>query len=354
MKINIIIPFTSLTGGIRVIFLYANYLYKKGYDVVCYVPKISYRFDMNNWRLFKNIVKNTFFYKKFANWFDNDFKIISVPIISNYFIRDADIVIATAWPTANDVYKFDKSKGEKIYFIQAYEIFSGAKLDVDKTYKLGLHNITVTKQLQSFLNKEFNTDSTVIYNGLSESEFITKPKVRNRIPKILMLANGSPGKGLKEGLDILDKLSKKYKIKVTLFGTDYLDSIPKSYSFYHLPKRSELMKLYEEADIYLFTSKYESWGLPVLEAWGNKCGVVGMNTGVLKEIGVNNKNSIICDNYNELYNGLEKVLDNDLLLAEIQNNGFNTAKKFNWNTSYELFENYLRSLIDEKSVNNNN
>ena len=87
---------------------------------------------------------------------------------------------------------------------------------------------------------------------------------------------------------------------------------------------------------------------------GNKCGVVGMNTGVLKEIGVNNKNSIICDNYNELYNGLEKVLDNDLLLAEIQNNGFNTAKKFNWNTSYELFENYLRSLIDEKSVNNNN
>ena len=34
MKINFVIPFKRLSGGIRVVFLYANYLVGKGHDVV--------------------------------------------------------------------------------------------------------------------------------------------------------------------------------------------------------------------------------------------------------------------------------------------------------------------------------
>lgn len=45
MKINVILPFTSLTGGIKVVFMYCNFLVEKGYDVICYVPKIPYRFN---------------------------------------------------------------------------------------------------------------------------------------------------------------------------------------------------------------------------------------------------------------------------------------------------------------------
>ena len=38
LKINIIIPSINLSGGIRVIFLYANYLVSQGHDVICYFP----------------------------------------------------------------------------------------------------------------------------------------------------------------------------------------------------------------------------------------------------------------------------------------------------------------------------
>ena len=35
MKINFIIPFKRLSGGIRVVYIYANYLVSQGHDVCC-------------------------------------------------------------------------------------------------------------------------------------------------------------------------------------------------------------------------------------------------------------------------------------------------------------------------------
>ena len=42
MIINIIIPFKRLSGGIKVAFLYANYLVEQGHDVKVYMPMVSY------------------------------------------------------------------------------------------------------------------------------------------------------------------------------------------------------------------------------------------------------------------------------------------------------------------------
>ena len=68
MRINFIIPFKRLSGGIRVVFLYANYLTEKGYDVVCYVPMVSYRGKNQNALFrFKASLSNTF---KPEHWFN--------------------------------------------------------------------------------------------------------------------------------------------------------------------------------------------------------------------------------------------------------------------------------------------
>lgn len=348
MKVNIILPFTSLTGGIKVVFMYCNFLTDKGYDVVCYVPKIPYKFNLNFLDYIKCFIKNSILYKKKSDWFEKKFIIKSVPKINNLFIRNADITIATAWPTAIDLSRLDNRKGKKVYFIQAYETFSGPKEKVDSTYKLNLNNIVITRTLHDFLYNTFKVDSKIIYNGLDEKEFIKQDKISRKKKRILMLVNSSKNKGTEEGIVLLKKLSRKYDIDITLFGVKKIDILPKEFDFFESPPRSQLISIYQESDIYLFTSKYESWGLPVLEAMANKCAVVGMNTGVISECGKHRENCMIASNYDELYKWLEQLLENEQLLVHIQNNGYQLARKFNWLYSYDKFEEYLRGLVNEK------
>lgn len=346
MKINFILPFTALTGGIRVIFLYANYLIEQGHDVVCYVPMKAYKFNNNIFQVIKASIGNTFKRGTSVEWFDCKFKVKLVPIICNKYIRNANITIATAWPTAIDVYKLNKYKGKKIYFIQDYEIWSGRTTDVDKSYMLDLNRLVISKKLNCILKNKFSVDSNIIYNGLDSDEFILGEKIINTKKTILMLYNEAPNKGTNEGISVLKRIYKKYDTRIILFGAKVSKSIPKEFEFYENPSRTLLMNLYRESDIYVFPSKNESWGLPVMEAMANKCAVVGNKVGCLEELGIDNENALIVEelNYDLMLSKIQWLINNESELKRIQNNGYMLAKKFQWSKSFKLFEEYLVNI----------
>lgn len=346
MKINVIIPTIGLSGGIRVIFLYANYLVSQGHDVEFYIPMKAYKISSKKFSRLRSSLANTLKRGR-VNWFNCKFKINVVPVIRNKYVRDADICIATAWPTAFDVYNLNLCKGIKVYFIQDYEKWMGNRTDIDNSYRLNLNRIVITNTLKKLLFDKFNSNSKVIYNGLDEKEFIIGEKKINNPKVILMLYNIAPNKGSEEGIEILKNVYRKYNIKVVLFGYKKSSSIPKDFEFYENPDREVLINLYRKSDIYLFPSKYESWGLPVMESMANKCAVIGNNVGCLKELGENNVNSITVDecDYNEIEKRLIELLKNDVLLKNIQNNAYKLVQKFKWIESYKTFENYLMNKI---------
>ncbi|MCH1961844.1 glycosyltransferase family 4 protein [Clostridium perfringens] len=346
MKINFILPFTGLTGGIRVDFIYCNYLVSIGYDVTCYVPMIAYKFNYNFFQRIKASVGNTLKRGTEVKWFDCNFKIKLVPKINDFFVRDADFTIATAWPTAYDVYNLNSLKGKKVYLIQGYEIWSGNKEEVDGSYELELNRIVITNNLKKILLDKFSVESHVIYNGLEESEYIISDKKLNCKKTIMMLYNDDPIKGSKEGIKILNNLYEKYNIRVVLFGVKRGKDIPNNFEFYENPSREKLMNLYRESDIYLFTSKHESWGLPAIEAMANKCAVVGNRVGFLNEIAKNEKEALIIDNfdYKLMCEKVENLLNNDEKLKLLQNNGYKLARNFRWKDSFSKFEEYLKNI----------
>lgn len=346
MKINIVIPSTVLGGGVRVIFLYSNYLVSQGHDVVVYVPMLAY----TNKRGIPNIktsIANTFKRGTEVKWFDCKFKVKLAPAIKNMFIRDADITMASAWFTAPDVYDLNDKKGKKVYFIQDYEIWNQKTEVVDNTYRLDMNRIVITSHLKNLMKEKFNVESNLIYNGHSKEEYIYVDKKINKTKCIIMLCNTSNYKGGKEGLKLLERLKKKYDIRVVLFGTNKPKNLNNEFEFYQSPERSTLMKLYKEADILLFPSLQEAWGLPVIEAMANKCAVVGNNTGCLKELCKHEKDALIVENFDfkELEKQVERLLVDDELLRIIQNNGYNLAKSLSWEESFKKMEDYLEEII---------
>ncbi|MGZ4894657.1 MAG: glycosyltransferase family 4 protein [Halobacteriota archaeon] len=119
------------------------------------------------------------------------------------------------------------------------------------------------------------------------------------------------------GLDstLRDIRKRNNGIKITLAG--YLTD-------------SEIMSLYEEADIFVYPSLYEGFGLPVLEAMACGCPVVASNVFSLPE--VVGEAGMLVDPYDVdmIARALSAVLENDELKREMSRKGIEQAQKFSW------------------------
>ncbi|EHI77506.1 MULTISPECIES: glycosyltransferase family 4 protein [Streptococcus] len=345
MKINFILPFKRMTGGIRVIYTYANYLIDQGHDVVCYVPMISYR--GRNQTIFYRIKASLGNTLKNDNWFDKKFDLKRIPVVSEKYIRDADVVIATAWQTAYDVANFSSRKGHKFYFIQDYEIFNGGKEEVEASYRLPLTLITVTRSLKKAIQKFTDKTIYVVYNGLSDNEYLHTEKISHKDLTLMMMYHESEHKKSQEGLQIIAKLKKRYPdMKINIFGRRIPEKLPDTYNVLINPEREKILKMYQESDVYLFTSEIEAWGLPIVEAMANKCAVVGRSRGALLELS-NGQNTIVVEELSEIYNKVVHLQEDRLLLAQVQNEGYKTVIPLNWSNSCLEFEKIISGVYIE-------
>lgn len=339
MKVNIVIPSIVLGGGLRIIFEYANYMVEKGLDVVIYVPLI---FQPNH-EGFPKIRTSLGNLKRGTNikWFDCKFDVKFALQLNDRFIRDADIIIATAWYTAKSVALLSNSKGKKWYFIQDYEVSkdNSDKIKVENTYKLPLNKIVIANWLEKKVFEISGVHPYVVYNGVKDNEFMLGQKILNGKKSIIMLGNVAPHKGGYNGLNILQNIQKKFNTRIIIYGAMPIKDIPETFEFYLQPERKKLMKLYEEADICLFPSIREGWGLTVTEAMAHKCAVVGNNTGAIAEIGKNNVNMLISPDYNPntLESLLECLLNDNELIKNLQNNGYQTVKSLVTSKQAKLF-----------------
>lgn len=60
---------------------------------------------------------------------------------------------------------------------------------------------------------------------------------------------------------------------------------------------NELIKYYQEADVFIYPSKYESFGQPILEAMASGLPVICTNVGIVKDIIKNGENGFIVINH---------------------------------------------------------
>ncbi|GAA0083794.1 glycosyltransferase family 4 protein [Clostridium sp. CTA-7] len=351
MKINVIIPFTAVTGGIKVMFQYINGLIEKGHEVNVYVPAISYKF---NYKGLKGTVErgraslfNCLSWRK-VKWFDLKVRVRVVPSINNLFIEDADVTIATAWPTAYSVNNLNNKKGKKVYFIQHYETWSGKLDKVEGSYDLSLNQIVISKWLKDLMiNKHKQSKVYLAYNGLENSFIFNEEKKFNEKINILIMHHNLEWKGFSDGLEALKIVKNKYNnINVKCFGLeDYQNDI---LEYHKRPKKEKLKELYRESDIYIFPSRFEGWGLTVIEAMANKCAVVGTKTGVLDDLGINEVNSLISDirDIEGLANNIIRLIEDKKLLEKISNKGFEVAQSLELGNTIENYEKILKEIIE--------
>lgn len=348
MKICFVIPSIGRSGGIDVIYKYAYDFKKRGNDVVIYkelLARNAHRYNSSILNFFHRVYCTLkAFYEMFVHRNSIDKYVLK---INDLFVQKYDVIIATAWPTAYEVNKLSDSKGIKFYFIQDFEIWDNRQAGL-MSYKLQLHKIVISKWINDQLYENLKIGPyPIVYNGLDTNVYhITKDRNFSiRRKKFLMLNHTLSKKGVKYGLAAFDRIRQKYPdVSLNMFGFCDNKNLPDYVKYYQKPSKEQIIKLYNEADIFIFPSLEEGWGLTPLEAMACGCIVVGTRTGFVIDLGINEENMMISEpgDIDMMVSNIEKIINDDKLTEKIYEQQKKIIKKLDWNVSSTKFLSLLR------------
>lgn len=117
--------------------------------------------------------------------------------------------------------------------------------------------------------------------------------------------------------------------------------------FKHNVSTDELVKLYNESELFLYPSFYEGFGLPVLEAMACGTPVITSNISSLPEVG--GDAALYCNPFeiNQIKEKIEILLENKDLQKQLIEKGLERVKQFSWKKTakkhLEIFHKVLLS-----------
>jgi mannosyltransferase len=194
-----------------------------------------------------------------------------------------------------------------------------------------------------------NQSIHVIYNGASEL-FRQLTIAGPEKPFILFVGDRSPYKNFPVALAALEYLSNVELICVgggrldveELKGVSSLNRMRVKHAGFI--SDVELNELYNKAICLLYPSKYEGFGIPVIEAMKAGCPVISINCKAVLEVGGRALEIAPSECPRDIAQCVERLCDPLYRQEKIQS-GIERAKKFDWTACHEKTIEIYRSLI---------
>jgi glycosyltransferase involved in cell wall biosynthesis len=359
MKITFVLPYAGLSGGIRVVATYAERLKKRGHEVfVVSLPKQPLTLRQKVKSLLKD--KKWPSAKHGPSHFDGvdvEHRILEKcrPVINND-VPDADVIVATWWETAEWVASLSKSKGEKFYFIQGYEVYDGQpKERVRATYSLPLHKITISNWLLRIMDKKYSdTDVFLVPNSVDREIFNAQERSRQPVPTIGFMYSASHSKGCDIIIEALNRVREDIpELKIVAFGSPkpfFNLPLPPATKYFYQPEQEKIREIYSRCDFWLFGSRSEGFGLPILEAMACRTPVIATPVGAAPELLSNGGGILLNDHSIESMVKITLTVNamRDSEWEAMSNQAYEEAKKYSWDDATDLFEKALNKTVDRK------
>lgn len=357
MRITFLAPAPDMSGGARVIHIYASLLQARGHEVsvVLRPPRpLSLRERLR--ALFRGLATRQV--SGSPTHYRNDEYALTVldryrPITATD-VPDADIIIATWWETAEWIMAMPANKGAKAHFVQHYEAFDAMIRErVDAVLSAPTAKITISKWLDELLRTTFhNRLVTRIPNSVDMEQFDAPVRVRQPRPTVGMLYSTIAWKDCATGFAAFTLLQQQFPdAQLVTFGNSAPTAdlpLPAGSRHTVLPKQSEIRHLYASCDVWMCPSKSEGFHLPPLEAMACRCPVVSTPVGGPADIiepGVNGHLVPIGD-ATRMSERLAEVLSVPLQeWQRMSQAAHDTATHYSWEDATDLFERSLHNIV---------
>jgi glycosyltransferase involved in cell wall biosynthesis len=363
LKITFVLPLADLSGGVRVVAIYADRLRQLGHDVTVvhrtHAPR-SFRDRLRGLRRGQGWLPRA---RREPSHLDGlavkRHVIEGQRPITDADLPDADVVVATWWETAEWVAALSAPKGAKAYFIQHHELWgSDSPERVKATYRSPLHKITISRWLIDLMRDEYgDEDVTLVLNSVDTKQFFAPPRGKQRRPTVGFLYHAKVGwKGNDVVARALTLAKEKFPdLHVVSFGALPQSAefpLPEGSTFVCRPAQDKIRDLYAQCDVWLCGSRAEGFHLPPLEAMACRCPVVSTRVGGPIDIIEDGKQGrlVAVDDVEGLARCLMEVLSLDEApWRAMSDAALETALRYTWDDATTLFEQGLRRAIVRRS-----
>jgi glycosyltransferase involved in cell wall biosynthesis len=295
MKVTFVMASLDLSGGNRVIAIYADRLRRRGHDVTIVSrprPPVTLKEQLRCWFRGYPIPKNIHYGPSHLDKIDG-IEHVRIdrfrPIVVDD-VPDADVVIATWWETAEWVASYPPSKGAKAYFIQHYETHYPQPVErVEATWRSPLHKIIIAQWLANIARDRYgDTDISMVPNAVDSGQFNAPPRGKQSTPTIGVMYSVSSFKGCDISLKAVEFARQRVpELKLLSFGNREqfpTMPLPPGTDYTLLPAQDRIKEIYARCDAWLVGSRSEGFGLPILEAMACRTPVIATPTGAAPEL----------------------------------------------------------------------
>jgi glycosyltransferase involved in cell wall biosynthesis len=293
MRITWVLPPVDLSGGIRVIAIYAERLRRRGHQVVA----VTVQPRSPTWRdVFRSLLRRRHWPAapgRRPSHFDKlDVELRRLPHdgpVTDRDVPDADVVIATWWETAEWVAALSPRKGAKLHFMQDYELWGGTKERVDASCRLPLPKIIIAGWVRDLLQKQFQqTPLALIRNSVEMERFHAPPRGKQPVPTVGLTYTTLMNKGPDISIKAYELARREVPgLRLVAFGSSRPTAelpLPPDTDFTFQAPDEMLKEIYARCDAWLFGTRIEGFGLPILEAMACRTPVIGTPAGAAPEL----------------------------------------------------------------------
>lgn len=355
MKITFVMTRPDMSGGTKVIALYAERLAERGHEVV--VVSAGNRPPGLRHRLRALLKERRWirYQRTLASHLDGtgiDHRVLerSRPIADSD-VPDADVVVATWWQTASWVAKLSRQKGAKAYFMQDYGAPGMELVDLVPTWHYPMHIITIAQWLVDLMREHgVRAPISLVPNSVETEYFHAEPRGKQKVPTVGFLYRGIWIKGFDIVFQAFERARKRHpELRLLTYGPNQPDhALPEGVEFRFRPPTPELREIYGACDAWLFASRREGFGLPLLEAMACRTPVIAVPSGAAPELIARGGGLIVqAEDAEDMANAICRFAE----MSEAEWRGFSdkayaTVHGYTWDDAVTRFEQALARAVE--------
>jgi glycosyltransferase involved in cell wall biosynthesis len=359
-RVSILLPGSGHAplGGYRVAYEYANGLAARGHRVTVIHPAILERntsFVQIPKKFVRYVQRRLDRSYRPDRWFNMDPEVRAewVPSLHPRYIPPGDVVMATAWQTAEWVDTYSSRAGKKVCLVYDFEHYMSASVAtrtrIASAFGRRMKTIATSPAVSEMLSGCGVTDMAYIPNGLNFQIFHQESELRDP----LRCAIGFPGrdepfKGASDAIRAFSIVRARFKrdLRFWSFGGRRPNYFPSWVEYFERPSDHELRTLYNQTLIFAVPSHYEGWGLPGAEAMSCGAALASTDNGGVRAYAKHMRNALLSPPKapEALAESILRLLDDSNLRVRLAEQGLTDIRQFTWQKAVDALEGLIGDL----------
>jgi glycosyltransferase involved in cell wall biosynthesis len=216
---------------------------------------------------------------------------------------------------------------------------------LEACYHSDIYLAAVSETVAQLLKVRYGRDAMIIPDGIDGSRFAP-----GRLPgngTVLLVGNPAiwfKGFGVAlRTLLLVWSAGIRFKVKWVCQVQPTVNGLPFPIEYYVNPSQEQIPQIYQSADILLFTSWYEGFALPPLEAMACGLPVVATQSGGISTYAVHQDNAFIVEpgDVQSLASALAYLLQHPHVCLKVGKRARQTALRYEWKNVANVLENTL-------------